>query len=181
MPDPLLATVADLGVLVGETLASNDPKALLYLRSASDIAREYCGQFLSLVEDDVEKVRVVGCYGFVKELPIVEVTKIERPDGVAWIDLSLDDLDVDDETGRLELTTSPTATRWRVTYSHGYATMPQGIATAVLSMAAGVWDVPFGVDNERIGQRSIKYVIHDRGLAAEAQLVLANYRYPGAH
>ncbi len=184
MADPLLATVDDLGLLVGEDLASADPKAQLLLRTASAIVRGSkpgTGQYLSTVVDDLVYIEAIAsATGFLSEFPIREVTLVERqtPDG--WVALDATSYDIDRRTGRIRLHRWPShySAEWRVTYTHGFDDIPDGISGAVLGLASRAWEIPIGVDNERIGQRSIKYLMLDSGFLPHEANSLAEYRRP---
>jgi hypothetical protein len=186
MADPLLASVDELGILVGETISDEDPKALLLLRTASAIVRSPrgCGQFITRVVDDVIKRTPIGGHTvFLPQLPIESVSLVQRPSGDGWATVTVSSYEVDEETGRIQLRhhSWPYSTRWQITYTHGYAEIPDAITGAVLGLAARAWETPIGVDNERIGQRSIKYLMLENGFLPEEEAALAQFKYPGAH
>lgn len=183
MADPLLATVADLGSLVDETLAVDNAKANLYLRIASGVVRGLCRQYLSFIADDVVTLKVIdGSTVFLKEHPVTLLTLVERKekDGT-FTTLAATDYELDEDTGRIQLVKIPWfdwATRWRVTYSHGYTEVPEPVSNATLGLASRAWETPIGVDNERIGQRSIKYQMLQSGLDPLEELQLVEYIRP---
>lgn len=182
MPDALLGTVADLAALVDETIAPDDAKALLLLRSASEVVRSQqvgTGQYISRVTDDVVRVTPrTSTTAFLSEFPIDSVSLLERRTYDGWVELEATAYSVNEETGRITLRSTPTtfAELWRITYTHGYAETPPGIAGVTAALAARYWETPIGVDNERIGQRSIKYLMLDSGFLPEEESVLQEYR-----
>lgn len=182
MPDALLADTATLALLVDETINPEDPKALLLLRSASSVVRSPehgTGQYLSRVDDD--EVRVVprtASVAFLSEFPIVDVSKVEVKFADGWTELDTGSYSVNEETGRITLRTTPwhPAELWRVTYTHGFDEIPDDIAAVTAALAARYWETPIGVDNERIGQRSIKYLMLSSGFLPDEESIIAGYR-----
>jgi hypothetical protein len=178
---PLLATVQQLAATVDEQLADQDPKAVLYLSTASGIVRDEVRQYLSKKVNDVVRLRPInGHSAYLPELPITEFTKLEVLRGGAWSDVDPTHYDLDEELGRIECLGyhlwPATGRALRATYSHGYeaAEIPDSIVGAVLGLAARQWEIPIGVDNERVGQRSIKYLMLDSGFLPLEQLALDN-------
>lgn len=185
---PLLATVEDLGILVGEDLAPTDPKAILLLRTASAIVRGRkspgTGQYISHIQDDVVQLDAIGgTTAFLPEFPVVEVTLVERATSTGWTTLAGTGYALDRRTGRILLREGASWHDWRpqelqVTYTHGFDETPDAISGAVLGLASRAWEIPIGVDNERIGQRSIKYLMLDSGFLPLEESALAEYRRP---
>lgn len=181
---PLLATVEDLGVYVQGAPFTGDEDvaaATLMLRLASGKVRDHCRQRLSLVADDVarltpsERGRI-----FLPELPIVGVPVVESSadGGLTWTPAPSWTLDYD--TGELADTAlwphvgPRTASSWRVTYSHGYAEIPDGIQSVVIDLAARMLQTPPGIDLERVGERQVKYSANE-GLTDANKSDLAPY------
>jgi hypothetical protein len=181
---PLLATLPDLGSMVGETIADADPTATLFLRLASGIVRDDLRQVLSPVADDVVKLSPInGFKTFLPELPITDFTQLETLEHGVWSVIDPTRYIVDDETGSItaawgQIGQFPAQARsWRATYSHGFAEIPDAIQNAVLGLASRAWETPIGVENERVGARSIKYLMLDGGYTPAEQLGLNRY-YP---
>lgn len=165
MPLDPLASVGDLSAyLQGPALDPDDPTATLLLRLASGKVRDETQQKLNYVADDAvilspsEWGRV-----FLPELPIVGAPIVETTsdNGVTWTALASWTLDY--ATGELsDTSTWPTRaprgpSSWRVTYSHGYQEIPDGIQAVVLDVAARTMEMPIGVELERVGLRQVKY------------------------
>lgn len=164
--DESLASVPDLAAFLQEDIAVDDPTALLYLRLASGQVRDYLGQHLTKVTDDsVELDPYDALVAFLPELPITSVSLVETlADGV-WTPRDPSEYTLSKRTGRIRATSGCwplTDGSWRVTYTHGLDTIPDGILSVVLAVAGDGYSTPVGVDNERIGQRSIKYTARAR-------------------
>ena len=182
MPDALLATVSDLGLLVDEELADNDPKAILYLRIASGIVRSHTNQYLSAKSGDTILLSTIdGAAVFLPEFPIIALTSISRRelDGT-FTAFASTDFDLDENTGRIQLRRWPAFSSpiWRAVYSHGFADLPEPITNAVLGLASRAWVTPIGVENERVLQRSIKYTMVESGFSGEEEAGLEPYVVP---
>lgn len=183
---PALASVGDLSAYLQAepALAPDDPTALLMLRLASGKVRDHCGpQVLSYVADDqVYLTPSEKRVAFVPELPAQRPSLVEvlGTDGVTWSPMASWSFDV--ETGELTDTTTAwqynwqrtiTPSSWRVTYSHGYQSIPDGLQGVVLDVAARTINTPAGVDLERVGLRQTKY--STAGFTQENEDALAPY------
>ncbi|MFJ4166292.1 hypothetical protein ACIPY5_12110 [Microbacterium sp. NPDC089698] len=178
--DEPLATVGDLAAFLQEQIPPDDPSALLYLRLASGQVRDYLGQHLTKVDDDAVELdpyesRVV----FLPELPIVSVSQVETLSDGVWTVRDPAEYTVSKRTGRIRVLTGgwPCSDgSWRVTYTHGLDVIPDGIVSVVLSVAGDGYSTPVGVDNERIGQRSIKYTARAREFSDVELAALDSHR-----
>lgn len=181
MPDALLATVSDLGLLVDEALDDDDPKAILYLRIASGLVRSHTHQYLSVKSAETVLLSTIdGVAAFLPEFPITSVTSVSRRelDG-SFTAFDVADFDLDENTGRIQLRRwRGHSSMWKVVYSHGFAELPEAITNATLGLAARAWETPFGVDNERVLQRSIKYQMLESGFSGEEEAGLAPFVIP---
>lgn len=172
---PLLASVEQLGILVDEEIAADDPKATLLLQVASGIVRERVNRYISRVVDDLEQLDPInGFKAFVHELPLESVSLVEIcRDGSTWAAVDASRYRVNQKTGSITagfgsyMGWPSDAGSWRVTYTHGWAEIPDAISGAVLGLVSRQWEVPIGVENERVGQRSIKYLMLNDGFSAE--------------
>lgn len=167
MPLDPLASVADLSAYLqaSPALDANDATAELLLRLASGKVRDYTQQKLNYIADD-PAILSPSEWGraFLPELPIIAgsvVVETTSDNGVTWTPMSAWTLDY--ATGELsDLSRWPNhaprgPSSWRVTYSHGYQEIPDGIQAVVLDVAARTMETPIGVELERVGLRQVKY------------------------
>ena len=63
----------------------------------------------------------------------------------------------------------------RVTYSHGYATIPDSIIGVVLGVAGRSYVSPLSVESERIGGYQVKYAMESGGFSALEKAALNRY------
>lgn len=186
---PPLATPAQLGNFLQQTIAANDPVALELLAQASAVIRLYLGQTVTAVTGDVELCTPYGGSVFLKQSPVTAVTLVEVKDYSTglWTAAASTDWDMDPDIG--EIWPDPTSqsntiswwpsTRnsWRVTYDHGFATVPDDIAGVCYGLAARFYATPAGIDSERTGQRQIKYSLTADDFNPLEKLVLDGYRF----
>ena len=151
-----LASVAELASYVGREIADEDASALLALDLASGAVREYCGQTLTLVEDDEATLNGSGTR--VLLLPETPVTD------VASVTVSGDELDTaswgwsaEGVLNRIGGTWPTGARSVVVVYSHGLSEVPAAVKAVVLSVASRVLDSPSSVKQESIGAYSVTY------------------------
>jgi hypothetical protein len=173
-----LADVSELAAFLQQAIADDDASAALYLNLASGRVRDYVGQTISQVADDVVYLDPVGpLVVFLPELPITEVSLVEALVDGAWTTMDPATYSVSLKTGAVAATDGlwPSApSSWRVTYTHGFEVIPDGVKGVVLALAGDGYSTPVGVDNERIGQRSVKYTT--RTFNAEELATLDGYR-----
>lgn len=180
-----LATPTQLGFYLQETVAEDDPSALLYLDIASGMVRDYLQLILDPVADEVVALDPIdGSYVFLPELPVTSVSLLETFDGTTWSTVDPANYTVSTRLGIIAglpnqgvLWPSKPGT-WRVTYSHGYATLPSSILGVVLGVAARAYSTPAGVDLERIGGYQAKYSMEADGFSPIEKKALARYVNP---
>lgn len=163
MPDPLAAP-EDVEVIVGVTFDTDQTvRASALLDMASSKIRRACNQTLTLVTDD--EVTLSGAYTsmlFLPEIPVVSVASVLLDgtalvygtgsgvnDGYSWTPFG--------SLTRL-------GDRWPigvdnvvVTYTHGFATVPDDIRTACAELAAAMFQNPLGVNSETVDGYSVSY------------------------
>jgi hypothetical protein len=169
-----LASVSDLASYVGREIANDDASALLALELASGVVREYCGQTLTLVEDD--EVTLNGSGTRVLLLPETPVTDVASVT-VEGVELEADYWDWTSDgvinriggtlppvEGSVFLPGAPRSVLWPtgarsvvVVYSHGLSEVPAAVKAVVLSVASRVLDSPSSVKQESIGAYSVTY------------------------
>jgi hypothetical protein len=178
-----LATPTQLGAFMQETIATTDASALLYLSIASGMVRDALQQQISAVADEVILVDPLdGAYVLLPELPIGAVTLVETFDGTAWVTADPATYTVSKRLGMIAAKPGygaswPSAPEsWRVTYSHGFNTVPDAIVGVVLGVAARAYASPVAVDSERIGGYQVKYLIESAGFSPLEQLSLSRYK-----
>lgn len=180
-----LATPAQLGAYLQQTLSDTDPTALLMLDIASGMVRDYLMLDLDYVADDVVTLDPIsGAYVLLPQLPVANVTKLEIFDGTTWSTLDSGSYTVQPSTGmiagkpNLGIKFPSDPQTWRVTYSHGYNPVPKTIIGVALGVAARFYATPAGVDNERIGDYSVKYSLAADGFTPIEKVALNKYKNP---
>lgn len=184
-PLPNLATVDELSAFMQQTIATDDPTALFLLAVASGMIRRAVDQVITLVPGDLEYVDPInGSFAALKELPVLSVDQVEISidGGLTWSAVPPGAYKVSRRTGTI--TARPgTGIRWptdeeswRVTYGHGYNTVPPELAGVCTGLAGRYYATPIAVDMERIGQRQVKYNIESAGFTAMESMALAAYR-----
>jgi hypothetical protein len=180
-----LATPTQLGLYIQETIAENDPSALLYLDIASGMVRDYLQLILDPVTDDVVELDPIdGSYVFLPELPVTSVSLVETFDGSAWSTVDSVNYTVSTRLGIIAglpnqgIVWPSNPGTWRVTYSHGFAPLPSSILGVVLGVAGRAYSTPAGIDLERIGGYQVKYAMEADGFSAIEKKALARYVNP---
>lgn len=133
-PPEFLATPEDLAVLVRKS--STDPKVRLALKRASGRFRDAVGYPVSLTTDDVLTRLGDGTDTmFLKAAPVLAVSVTSGGETIPP-----DSYQLDAENGILYAVDK--AWNWRtpftITYTHGYADIPEGIQDAVLEQATTI-------------------------------------------
>ena len=168
MSMPPLASVAQLAAYMQDTISSADPSALLYLDLASGMVRDYLQQDLTPTPDDVVLLDPIdGMCVLLPDLPVSDVSLVETLDQTAqtWSTVDPAMYTVARRTGIIaarpftgvQWPADPES--WRVTYSHGFAEVPDGIVGVVLGVAARAYATDPGIESERIGGYQVKYNI----------------------
>lgn len=184
-PGPL-ATVDDLGHYMQQTIAADDPTATFLLLVASGMIRAYLGgQTITQVIDDVEYVDPVnGSFAALSQLPVTAVSLVEvtNDGGTTWAPVPATAYKLSRKAGTLSTRWAsgvrwPTDEEsWRVTYTHGYESVPAEIVGVCCGLAARYYSTPIAVDMERIGQRQVKYAIESDGFSPMESIALAAYK-----
>lgn len=179
-----LASVTQLANFLQVELASNDPSAQLYLDIASGMVRAYLKQTITQVRADVVEVDPInGAYVTLDELPVTDVASVEilNADG-EW---TLADPSTYTVSKRLGIIAGkpgcgvfwpPQPASWRVTYTHGYATVPDSLVGVVLGVAGRGYASPVGIELERIGGYQVKYAMESAGFSALEKIALDSYK-----
>jgi hypothetical protein len=184
-----LATPAQLGALLKETIDPADASALLILDIASGMVRDHLelnGYALDAVAADVVLLDPIngGTVLFLDGLPITAVTLVETFDGTAWTTADPTTYSVSKRTGIISalpwtgVTWPYLPETWRVTYDHGFAVLPSSILGVVLGVAARAWSVPAGVSSETFGPHTVKYQMEADGFSPIEAKALARYVNP---
>ncbi|MFH5879762.1 hypothetical protein [Arthrobacter sp. NA-172] len=186
MPAPApLATPAQLGNFLQQTIADTDPVALQLLAEASAVIRRYLDQTVTVVTGDVELCTPLSGKVFLSQWPVNAVSLVEIYDwqSGAWSTVSASAYRPLLSRGMIK--PNPYAfvqwpcgeDSWRVTYDHGYVTVPDDIQGVAVSMAARFYATPTGVDMERTGMRQIKYSLTADDLNAIERITLDGIRF----
>lgn len=165
---PPLVSVEQVEAALGRDLTTEEAARIDFLlSSASSRIRAYTRQDFTFVEDDEAVLRPVGTVIRLPQLPVTEVTNVVAiglgglPDvtlgGWSWDGISKVDIR---GIGSVVLNLpewwySYGPDTYRVTYSHGYATIPQDVVDAAINMILRVLYSPSPVEgmvNEKIGQ-----------------------------
>lgn len=180
-----LATPAQLAAFLGTTIAANDPTALLMLDIASDMVRDYLQQQITRTTETVIIDPGVGSYVLLPEMPVNSVSLVETTvDGTTWTTAATTGYNVSLTQGVIVAisgysTTWPTGPgSWRVTYDHGYGTIPNSIIGAALGVAGRAYVSELGIDSERIGGYQVKYAMESDGFSSLETKALARYKFP---
>lgn len=181
-----LATVADLNNFSQLALDPADTSAAYLLKVASGMIRRYLEQDITVTTNDVEYCDPLnGHMVLLKQLPVTSVSLVETTtDGVTWTTVAPANYTVSKRTGvvaakpwtGIQWGCDPES--WRVTYTHGYATVPDELNGVCCSIAARAYATPVGIDMERTGQRQVKYSLESAGFTGEEAMVLAAFRNP---
>lgn len=168
-----------------QTIAADDPTALFLLTVASGMIRRAVDQVITLVSGDLEYVDPVnGSFAALKELPVlsVDLVEISNDGGATWTAVPPGAYKVSRRTGTIKARPGTNVRwpadeeSWRVTYGHGYNTVPPDIAGVCTGLAGRYYATPVAVDMERVGQRQVKYAIESEGFSPLESMALAAYR-----
>ena len=186
-----LATPAQLGAILKETIDPADASALLILEIASGMVRDHLelnGYALDAVVADVVLTDPVAGNGFtlfLEGLPVTAVTLVETFDGTAWTTADPTTYTVSKRLGIISalpwtgVTWPYLPETWRVTYDHGFAVLPSSILGVVLGVAARAWANPGDtVSAETFGPHLVKYSMESGGFSPIESKALAKYVNP---
>lgn len=183
---PPLATVEELAAYLQQPLASNDASALLMLSIASDMVRDELNQDITQTTNDVVLFDPIGSAPMVllAEMPVTAVTLVETLDSTTllWTTADPTTYTVSKRTGIItgkpwtgvQWPSDPES--WRVTYTHGYPTPPDGLVGVVCGVAARTYSSPAAVEMEKIGGYQVKYAMQADGFSPLEKVVLDRYR-----
>jgi hypothetical protein len=185
-----LATVAQLAAFIQEDIAPDDAGAALMLSVASGMVRDYLQQTITAVADDVlltEPMSAASLVALLPERPVTAVTLLETFDYTTglWtvadpatyaVSLRLGTISVRTDASYACWPSWPTDPEsWRVTYSHGFAEVPDSLVGVVLGVAGRNYSSPIGVDLERLGTYQVKYAIESGGFSKLELIALDRY------
>lgn len=184
-PSTDLASVEELAAFSQLPLEADDVTANFLIKVASGMIRAYLGQTVTLVEDDVEYVDPVnGFFASLGELPVVSVSQVEVSSdaGLTWSVAPASSYKVSRRTGTITALSGSTVRwpsdeeSWRVTYTHGFESVPSELVGVCCGLAARYYSTPIAVDMERVGQRQVKYNIEAEGFSAMESMALSAFR-----
>lgn len=174
---PLLATAEDLATKLG--IVVDTARAELVLSQASSVIRGLTRQTLTAVAGDSVRLTVVNGVLTLPQIPVTAVTSVSAlaVDGTPtalttaqyWFD-GFDEVVIIDATLWVSCPVG-IPRQATVVYSHGYATVPEALRDATVTVAAGGYAVsPGGYKSETIGDYS--YTVGDvsAGSLSEGQL-----------
>lgn len=166
-----LASAADFSAYLGDDV-SESPRAAALLDIASDLVRAYTRQTISAVVGDVALLRADGSVWLhLPERPVTHITELSvggvtaPPAEYAWT-----------ADGTVVWRAWAVGTVVRVTYDHGYVTIPGDIRSAVLALASRLWQNPHGIRSESEGNYSVSYGGDFSALSAMERQILNRYR-----
>jgi hypothetical protein len=192
-----LATTDDLEARLGRDLtAAEEARADALLDDASALIRAYTGQDFALAEDDEAVLRGPGGLVRLPQRPVTAVSSVVAIGGdgapditiIDWVFDGIDQIRVGAGTFVINLPEvwwddDGYPGTYRVTYSHGYATVPGDVVAVVCGMVLRTLTAPTmagGVRSETIGSYSYQLDSAGLGLAVslsqEDRKVLARYR-----
>ena len=197
MTDTPLATVDQLAAYLQQPFLETDPAALLVLQIASAIIRDTVQQHFTAVTGDVVVLDPInGESVFLPELPVTAVTLVETLDDTVtpgvWSTVDPTLYTVTLATGQVSAQPFTSFTwplesnfmwpsdpgTWRVTYSHGFTVIPDGLMGVCVSLAARIYVTEDGIDSERIGGYMVKYQSNADGFSPLQMKTLGRYMVP---
>ena len=159
-----LITPGDIEARVGRPLTDAEQNRLAaVVRDVSAAIRSYTGQTITLVEDDEVRLRVVGGQIRLPQRPVVEVSAVTSTTGTAlsyeWN--GIEHADVTTWAGNYWPTHQDLVD---VTYTHGYATVPDDIVAVACQVA--IRSLAVAIDSTAMQQESIGGYSYTLGGAA---------------
>lgn len=153
----------------GEITATSHPFLAKELAAATRTIRNHCGWHIATAEEITVKRRS----RFRSEIWIpamqISAAQVTTLDGV---DHTFTDDEFDPETGW----TSWSGDRYTLTYTAGYATVPEDLVTLTLELAAGALGSPLGITREQAGGVSLTLARASGALTSDDIDRLAEYR-----
>ncbi len=181
------ATVDQLAAYLQQPLVTGDPSATLMLEIASAMVRDELQQDLDYVASDVMVLDPIGgAFVELPQMPVVDVTLVEYLDATqtppVWVTADPSLYVVSLRMGLIQAvpftgTPWPTAPgSWRVTHSHGFNPIPDGLVGVCLGVAARTYSTPAGAESEKIGGYMVKYAMQADGFNPLEKAILDRYR-----
>jgi hypothetical protein len=179
-----LATVDQLAAYLQQPITAGDPAATLMLQIASGAVRDELQQDLDYVAHDVQILDPINGWTIVlPQMPVTDVTLVEYLDAnQVWTTADPALYTVSLRTGIIQAMSytgipwPAVPASWRVTYSHGYNPIPDGLVGVCLGVAARTYSTPAGTESEKIGGYNVKYAIHADGFSPVELKILSRYR-----
>jgi hypothetical protein len=177
------AHAEDLAAYLGRELSAEEEARAesSLLAIASSIVQRYTGQTIELVEDDEATIYAGGVgHLFLPELPVSAIDSIEV-DGTA-LDSAAYALTGSGMLSRRDGLWGPSVEGWSdavvvVTYTHGFAVIPDDIVQATVMIASELFSNPGDVQQESIGSYSVSYGGEDTtDIPDHARALLDKYR-----
>lgn len=164
----VFAEPSDLSTLVGVTIP--DDRAALFIAQAAATITGWTGQLIEQVENDEITADLIGSQVFLPQIPVTDVASVlyRAADGT-WQPLTADTDYSWSESGVIHLYTGrPIFDNWRgpgdvrrgciqVTYTHGYATVPDSIKAVTLSIAARAMANPLNLQARTVNGVTEQY------------------------
>lgn len=155
------ADPSDLIAYLGGSITLD--RAAVLLDHASNIIRGVARQQIDYVEDDLIILDPMRDVVLLPELPVIDVSHVDVLLTVGidtgWTEYT--DRFVWSRTGTIRAVLSP---RWprtpgsvRVTYSHGYETIPADLASVAVSLAARLATNPVHLQSQQVGGVQTRY------------------------
>ena len=162
----MFCSVEDMAAFLQMELTEYDASARRAILEASAAIQNYCHQTIEAVENDVESYMFVrGNRLFLPELPVTEVSEVEE-DGEVLTETDDYLLDKHGVLHRVGGNWAGGSALIMVTYSHGYATLPDDLVGVATRMAARAYQaglraaslngVP-GVSSTTLGDYSVSF------------------------
>lgn len=172
--DPL-ADPADLATWLG--VSETDPKLLAALNAASRRFRGAVRHPVTLIAGDTVVLDGIGAYAaLLPAAPVVSVQSVEL-DGTALTAGTDYDWSADGYVRRLGSPWPCTLRCLEVTYTHGYAQVPEDIQEVVLDQARAIYAVQPGVQQKTVGSQSVTFGAQAAtGVTAQWATVVERYQ-----
>jgi hypothetical protein len=171
------ATAEDLATYMARDFSAPDTAtATQALDIATSIVQSYTGQTLSQVTEAVTVPRTSSLLVLLPQMPVTAVASVVD-DGTL---LTLNDDYVWHRSGVIHRMTGSFFRTVTVTYTHGYATIPDDVKGATLAVAAGIFTGggKRAVDDESLGLYTVRYNAEAAALPLEVRAVLDRYKIP---
>ncbi len=152
----LFATHEDLAALIGRTLTQEEQdRGTALLRIASSIVQTEAKQHIAYVADDVlERRGSRESAILLPERPVIAIASVTI-DGDT---INADDYTIDGHEVTLVGGWGDSCAALTITYTHGWADIPEAIKSVVLSAVMRVWSNPGGIVSQTLGAASTTFV-----------------------